>query len=60
MLWALAGLLAVACTVWMFQGLGDTRRGFLLGLRGTRLAGLLILGTATGVATVLFLSLIHI
>lgn len=54
MLWVLAGLLAVACTVWMFQGLGDTRRGFLLGLRGTRLAGLLILGTATGVATVLF------
>lgn len=53
----LAGLLALACALWLFQGLGETRRGFLLGLRGTRLAGLLILGAATGVATVLFQTL---
>ena len=54
MLTLLAALLALAVAVWMFGGLGEGRRGFLLQLRGTRLAGLLILGTVTGVATVLF------
>lgn len=54
MLAALAAVLALACALWLFAGLGEARRGFLLNLRGTRLAGLLILGVATGIGTVLF------
>lgn len=54
MVWLLGGMLVLACALWLFQGLGETRRGFLVNLRGTRLAGLLILGAATGVSTVLF------
>lgn len=51
---ALGGALALACALWMLGGLGEARRGFLLQLRGTRLAALLIVGAATGIGTVVF------
>lgn len=51
---ALLGLLAVSSLVWMFQGIGGGNRGFILQLRATKLAGLVVVGAATGVATVLF------
>lgn len=51
---ALLGLLGAASLVWMFQGLGGGNRVFILQLRGTKLAGLVVVGAATGIATVLF------
>ena len=51
---ALLGLLGAASLVWMFQGLGGGNRAFILQLRGTKLAGLVVVGAATGIATVLF------
>ena len=51
---ALLALLAAAALVWMLQGIGGGNRGFILHLRATKLAGLVIVGAAVGVATVLF------
>lgn len=51
---ALLALLATASLVWMFQGIGGGNRAFILQLRGTKLAGLVVVGAATGIATVLF------
>ena len=51
---ALLALLAAASLVWMFQGIGGGNRAFILQLRGTKLAGLVVVGAATGIATVLF------
>lgn len=55
--WLLAGLaalLAALSALWMLQGLGAGNRGFILGLRATKLAALLTVGAAVAVATVLF------
>ncbi|TDX28251.1 iron chelate uptake ABC transporter family permease subunit [Rhodovulum visakhapatnamense] len=52
-LWALAGLLAALSLLFLFWHLrGPT--GFILSLRATRLAALILVGAATGMATVLF------
>lgn len=51
---ALLGLLAASSLVWMFQGIGGGNRAFILQLRGTKLAGLVVVGAAIGIATVLF------
>lgn len=51
---ALLGLLAAVSLVWMFQGIGGGNRAFILYLRGTKLAGLVVVGAAVGIATVLF------
>lgn len=51
---ALLGLLAASSLVWMFQGIGGGNRAFILHLRGTKLAGLVVVGAAIGIATVLF------
>ncbi|MBV0892613.1 iron chelate uptake ABC transporter family permease subunit [Paracoccus sp. Z118] len=51
---ALLALLAASSLVWMFQGIGGGNRGFILQLRGTKLAGLVVVGAAVGIATVLF------
>lgn len=49
-----AGLLALSA-LWMVQGLPDGQaRGFVLGLRAEKLAGLWIVGISTGIATILF------
>lgn len=53
---ALAALLALSSLIWMFQGIGGGNRGFILTLRATKLAGLVTIGAAIGVATVLFQS----
>lgn len=45
--------LAGACAVWLLAGLPDARQGFILHLRAVRLAGLVYVGAAIGVATVL-------
>ncbi|WP_305286789.1 iron chelate uptake ABC transporter family permease subunit [Paracoccus wurundjeri] len=51
-------VLMVAIAVWMLQGLPEGRaRSFVLGLRAERLAGLLLVGVTTGVATVMFQTL---
>lgn len=50
----LAALLVLSSLVWTFQGLGSGNRGFILTLRATKLAGLVTVGAAVGVATVLF------
>ena len=54
MLGGMALLLAALSAVWMLQGLGGGNRGFILGLRGTKLAALVTVATAIGVATILF------
>ncbi|WP_405403563.1 iron chelate uptake ABC transporter family permease subunit [Paracoccus sp. Ld10] len=54
MLAGMALLLAVLSAVWMLQGLGDGNRSFILGLRATKLASLITVATAIGVATILF------
>lgn len=51
---ALLALLAASSLVWMFQGIGGGNRAFILQLRGTKLAGLVVVGAAVGIATVLF------
>lgn len=54
----LAVLLIIASAVWMLQGLPEGRaRSFVLGLRAERLAGLLLVGVTTGVATIMFQTL---
>ncbi|MFN3711899.1 MAG: iron chelate uptake ABC transporter family permease subunit, partial [Alishewanella aestuarii] len=56
-LWVLGGLavlLAALSALWMWQGLGGGNRGFVLGLRATKLAALVTVAAAVGVATVLF------
>lgn len=50
----LLGLLAASSLIWMFQGIGGGNRGFILHLRATKLAGLVVVGAAIGIATVLF------
>lgn len=50
----LACLLAGFALYWLFAGLGDGNRGFILWLRATRLAALVTVGASVGVATVLF------
>jgi len=53
----LAGMglaLAALSALWMFQGLGGGNRAFVLHLRGAKLAALVIVATAIGVATILF------
>lgn len=55
--WVLGGLtvlLATLSVLWMWQGLGGGNRGFVLGLRANKLAALITVGAAVGVATVLF------
>lgn len=51
---ALMALLGAASLVWMFQGIGGGNRTFILHLRATKLAGLVVVGAAVGIATVLF------
>lgn len=51
---ALMALLAAASLLWMFQGIGGGNRAFILQLRATKLVGLAVVGTAVGIATVLF------
>lgn len=51
---ALLAVLAASSLVWMFQGIGGGNRAFILQLRATKLAGLVVVGAATGMATVLF------
>ena len=54
-LWILSAALAAAAAVWMLQGLpAGQARGFVLGLRAERLAGLVLVGASTGIATILF------
>lgn len=50
---ALAAVLLVLCALWLFQGLG---RGweFILKLRAGKLAGMLLVGAAVAMATVMF------
>lgn len=51
----LALLLAVFSALWLMQGLPpEANRSFILKLRWTKLAGLITVGAATGIATVLF------
>ncbi|TWI33821.1 iron complex transport system permease protein [Paracoccus sulfuroxidans] len=48
-------LLAAFSALWMLQGLPpEGNRSFILKLRWTKLAGLIVVGAATGIATVLF------
>ncbi|WBU54825.1 iron chelate uptake ABC transporter family permease subunit [Paracoccus sp. SCSIO 75233] len=47
-------LLLAASAFWMFQGLGDGNRAFILQLRATKLVALLTVGAAVGVSTVMF------
>jgi len=52
---ALAAGLAAVSAIWMLQGLpSGPARGFVLGLRAERLAGLVLVGASTGIATILF------
>lgn len=51
---ALLGVLGASALVWMFGGIGGGNRAFILHLRATKLAGLVVVGAAVGVATVLF------
>jgi len=51
---ALVGLLVLSSLVWMFQGIGGGNRAFILHLRAVKLAGLIVVGAAVGIATVLF------
>ena len=50
----LALLLAGVSALWMFQGLGAGNPGFILSLRATKLAALITVAVAIGVATMLF------
>lgn len=50
----LLGLLGASALVWMFGGVGGGNRAFILQLRATKLAGLVAVGAAVGIATVLF------
>ena len=46
--------LLLACAAYLFWGLSGPRWGFVLGLRAVKLAGMLLVGAAVAVATVLF------
>ena len=51
----LMAALAAFSAFWMFQGLpAEGNRSFILGLRGSKLLGMIIVGAAAGIATVLF------
>lgn len=50
----LALLLAVVSALWVFQGLPENGRAFILNLRLVKLAGLITVGAAVAVSTVLF------
>ncbi|MBU2956234.1 iron chelate uptake ABC transporter family permease subunit [Paracoccus sp. 1_MG-2023] len=53
----LGGLLACLAglsALWLLQGLGDGNRGFILSLRATKLAALVVVAFAIGISTVLF------
>jgi iron complex transport system permease protein len=50
----MALLLAGLSALWIFQGLGAGNRGFILHLRATKLAALMTVAVAIGVATILF------
>lgn len=49
--------LALASAAYLFWGLSGPRWGFVLGLRAVKLAGMLLVGAAVAVATVLFQTL---
>lgn len=49
--------LALASVAYLFWGLSGPRPGFVLGLRAVKLAGMLLVGAAVAVATVLFQTL---
>ncbi|MFC7705877.1 iron chelate uptake ABC transporter family permease subunit [Plastorhodobacter daqingensis] len=51
---ALAVALAAASAFFMFYGLGSGNRGFILGLRSSRLATLLVVAVAIALATMMF------
>ncbi len=55
-LYTLAGLLALSCAIFLLWGL-QGRVWFILELRGIKLAGLCVVGTAIGISTVLFQTL---
>lgn len=50
----LAALLAAASALWLFQGLGEGNRAFILQLRAVKLGALLTVAAAVGVSTLLF------
>ncbi|WP_420024538.1 iron chelate uptake ABC transporter family permease subunit (plasmid) [Cereibacter azotoformans] len=50
----LAALALIVCATYLLWGLGGTNWRFVLGLRSVKLAGLVVVGTAIAVATVLF------
>ncbi|WP_090520934.1 iron chelate uptake ABC transporter family permease subunit [Paracoccus isoporae] len=50
----LAALLLVSSALWLFQGLGEGNRGFILALRAIKLGGMMTVAAAVGVSTILF------
>uniref|UniRef100_A4X0E9 Enterobactin ABC transporter permease n=1 Tax=Cereibacter sphaeroides (strain ATCC 17025 / ATH 2.4.3) TaxID=349102 RepID=A4X0E9_CERS5 len=50
----LAALALIVCATYLLWGLGGANWRFVLGLRSVKLAGLVVVGTAIAVATVLF------
>ena len=54
LLLGLALLLAAASVLWLFQGLGEGNRAFILHLRAVKLGALLTVAAAVGVSTMLF------
>ena len=53
-LFGLGLLLLAACGIWLFQGLGEGNRAFILHLRAMKLGALITVGAAVGVSTILF------
>ena len=51
---ALVVVLVLASALWMFQGLGEGNRAFILKLRAIKLAGLLTVAAAIAVSTMIF------
>ncbi|MBA4490666.1 iron chelate uptake ABC transporter family permease subunit [Paracoccus sp. S1E-3] len=54
LLLGLGALLAAASALWLFQGLAEGNRAFILQLRAVKLGALLVVGAAVGVSTLLF------
>ena len=54
LLLGLGALLIAASALWMFQGLGEGNRAFILHLRAIKLGSLLVVAAAVGVSTLLF------
>ena len=54
MLGLLTLMLGAASLLWMFQGIGDGNRAFILNLRAIKLGALLTVAAAVGVSTMLF------